>query len=290
MGRTLHYTIKPQNGQFTKRELEKLYDVGQVYQEKCEWTCESLDIQPYNIYPNWANTNDEGCKSGWDNLNQRWEILAKTETHPNTIAQQLVKDGIASFHDGHAKPQYGFCGFTKTGGNELNSVQVVMALLVASRIVKNAVVSLYDEGKLLRCPLLIKNGKAQPDVDRIEQQLSWLLGTHLFEKSYEHYQQKFTNEAKELWNYAHPHKEGWQPIGGEWQDLAVFLRPVKVEDFENFPEYNTGQIMAGFDGEYFGLATEDPEAASYRMIAMFQKMLPKDGDLKLEVCPKIHLQ
>jgi hypothetical protein len=287
MGRTLHYTIKPQNGQFTKKELEKLYDVGQVYQQRCKWTCESLDIQPYNIYPNWENNNNEGCKAGWDKLNSRWETLAKIGTHPNAIAQQLVKDGIAYFHEGHDKPQYGFRGFTKTGGNELNSLQVVLALLAASRIVKNAIISLHDEGKLLRCALLLKNGKAQPDIDNIEQQLSWLLGAPLFEKGYGDYQQKFTNEAKKLWDYAHPHKEGWQPIGGEWQDVAIFLRPIKAEDFEDFPEYNAGQIMAGFDGEYFGLSTEDPESASYRMIAMIQKMLPKDSQLKLEVCPKL---
>lgn len=286
MGRTLHYGFKPKNGRFTPKELEKLYDVGRIYRERCEWTCESIDIDPYNIYPNWDYLKKDDYRDGWAILSKRYDELAKTGLHPNKIAKQLVKEKIAQFHDGHAHPEFGFSGFTKTGGNELNSLQVVLAVVAATRTVKNATATIHDEGKLIRCESLeIDNGKARPDREEIQQHIGYLLSTALFDEVYASHREDFIELAKELYAYVNPKVEGWQTIGGNWENIAKFLRPINAEDFDNYPEYNAGQIMAGFNGEYFGLTEEDPEAASYRMCAMVQKMIP-DG-LSMQVAPKL---
>jgi len=189
MGRTLHYKIKPKNGKFSKKELEKLYNVGKVYQERCKWTCETFSILPYDIYPNWDINNKKGCEAGWNRLESRWNEIAQTSKHPNDIARQLVKEKIACFHSEHDKPEYGFGGFTKTGGNELNSLQTVLGLLAASRVVKNAEITLHDEGKLLICGIIeISNGKARPNYGEIQQQIGYLQGYN-----------EYINSLKEVW-------------------------------------------------------------------------------------------
>lgn len=277
MGRTLHYEFKPKNGKFTAKELEKLYDVGQIYFERCEWTCETFDIRPYGIYPNWDR------KSTWDKLSARWNELAQEGLHPNKISQVLVKEGIAYFH--RDKPEYGFYGFTKVGGNELNALQVTMGLIAASRTVKNAVITLHDEGKFLKCHLIIRAGLAMPDADAISSQIGYLLSKALFDDGYAGYKESFVENAKELYDTKESHQEGWCSETPKY-DIAEFCRPIKAEDFENHPEYGASEIMAGFNGEYFGLSTVDAEAESYRMIASIQKLLPKD--VKIDVAPKIH--
>jgi len=271
MGRTLHYHIKAKNGRFTRKELEKLYNVGQVYRDKCKWSCETIDITPYNIYPNWNK------KSDWDKLNKRWAELEQQELHANEISKILVKEKIASFHGDN--PQYGFYGFTKVGGNELNALQVVLALTAASRVVKNALIHINDEGEFLKCPIVIENNKAVPDKTRIAQDIYWLLGAPLFEDGYQQYKDEFARKAQLLWQYS-------RSDDGQQKDIAFFCRPVKSADFAEHPEYGVAQIMAGFDGEYYSLSDKDAEAESYRMIAQLQKILPKDCEIV--IAPKIN--
>jgi hypothetical protein len=275
MGRTLHYNIKPKNGRFTKKELEKLHNTGQIYKDKCKWSCETIDIAPYNIYPNW------NIKSDWDKLNKRWAELEQQELHPNEISKFLVKEGIASFHG--SNPEYGFYGFTKVGGNELNALQVVMALSAASRVVKNASIHIRDEGEFLKCPLIIEKDKAKPDRDKIYQNIAHLLAAPLFKDCYAKFKDEWIEKAKVLYELANPQEQ----LISETPDkpIAFFCRPVKAEDFAEHPEYGAGQIMAGFEGEYYGLSDKDSEAESYRMIAKFQKLLPKD--FEIIVTPKI---
>lgn len=284
MGRTLHYQFKPKNGLFTDKELEQLYEVGRIYKERCKWTCESLDITPYDVCPNWDNLPHKNCDEGWDKLTKRWNQLATKGLHPNIIAQELVKCGTALFH--RDNPQKGFYGFTKTGGNEFNSLQVVLGVTAATRVVKNAECRIHDEGKLLVCPLVISDGKVQADTSETAEKICWLLGAPLFENGYKQYAKEFKQQAKELWYCIHPKRESgvWYSTD-EWFALAKFVRPINAKDFEDYPEYNGAQIMAGFNGEYFGLSDEDPEATSYRMIALLQKALPDDA--MLEITPKL---
>lgn len=273
MGRTLHYELKPINGKFSKKELEKLCNTGQIFCERCNWTCETFHIDPYAAYPDW-NTN-----STWDKFGKRYGELAKQELHHNEIIKQLVKEKIALLH--RDNPQTGFYGFTKTGGNEFNSLQVVLGLLAASRVVKNAQIYLHDEGELIKGSyIIIEQGLARIDSENISQQIGYLLGKALFDECYASHKDRFIETSKELYDI----KEKYH-FEDKLYPVTDFLRPVNPEDFEDHPEYGAAQIMAGFQGEYFGRNTNDPEAESYRMIALLQKLMPPD--VKLEVTPKL---
>ncbi len=282
MGRTLHYNFKPKNGRFTAKELEKLYDVGKIYLERCEWTCEAINIRPYDIYPNWKGN----CT--WELLEKRWSELVEQGLHPNKISQTLVKEKIANSHQ--SSPQLGFYGFTKTGGNELNSLQVVSALFATSKVVKNASVSLNDEGELLKCPITIENGLAMPDEDRIDSDTASLLYRALFDEVYSDLAEDFKGKAKALYDnkkqFKHLGDNRYMIDGKPRWEISDCCRPIDPADFENHPEYGAGQIMAGFEGEYFGLAKKDAEAESYRMIASLQKLLP--NDVTMQVAPKLN--
>ena len=280
MGRTLHFEVKPINGHFTKKELEKLYNVGQVYADKCEWTCETFGLHPYMFYPNWNQFNGaiNKVKTAWATVDKRYNELLQEELHPNTIAQKLFAEKLVLFH--RDKAEFGFNGFCKTGSNELNSLQVVLGCLAATRVVKNARIHLHDEGKLLKCYIIIENGKAKADKDEIQQQIGYLLSKCMFDESYKKYYDDFVEQAKELYSFINPPNGVWYNPE-ELYDISKFVRPIDPKDFENHPEYGAAQIMAGFGGEYWGLAKEDPEAASYRMIAKIQKIMPKDGEMKI---------
>lgn len=69
----------------------------------------------------------------------------------------------------------------------------------------------------------------------------------------------------------------------------VYCRVVNPKDFEIHPEYSASQIMAGFDGEYYGLTDKDPESESYKILASFTKLIDNLGykDVKIEVGKKI---
>jgi len=273
MGRTLHYEVKPINGKFSKKELEKLYDTGRIFTERCKWTCETFCINPYATYPDW-NSN-----STWKKYEKRYNELAEQELHHNEINKQLVKEKIASLH--RKNPQTGFYGFTKTGGNEANSLQVIMGLLAASRVVKKARIFLHDEGELIiGSYIIIEQGSAQFNTEKQKQQIGYLLGKVLFDKGYANHKDSFIKKAKELYDLVEKYS-----LDDEFYPITDFLRPVNPKDFEDSPEYGAAQIMAGFEGEYFGLNSTDSEAESYRMIALFQKMIP--NDMKLEVTPKL---
>lgn len=276
MGRTLHYEFIPKSGQFSHTELEKLYNVGAIYYERCNWTCEAISIRPYDVYPSWENN------STWDKLSNRWHELELQDKHPNQIAQILVKEKIANFQQ-NKPPKPCFGCFTKTGGNELNSLQVVMCLLAASRIVKNSLIKVHDEGELLKCGLIISEGKSRPDIDEISSSIAHCLGSVLFNPEYESCKDSLIEHARQRYEI----KEQFYQLdlSEKFEDISLFVRPINPDDFADYPEYNAAQIMAGFNGEYFGLSNTDPETKSYRMIASFQKLLPSDVEIK--VCPKI---
>lgn len=282
MGRTLHFDIKSVKNKFTDKELETIYNVATLYSNKCQWTCETFHLDPYAFYPNWNKfKTDNDADKAWGIVSARYKELETKGLHHNAIAKMLFDEKLVLFHNNENHPAYGFHGFCKTGGNELNSLQVVMGCLAVTRVVKNAQISLYDEGKLLKCGIIMQNGLAKPSNENKEQ-IAYLLSKALFDDNYKKYKDEFIAEAKALYEI----QEKFSVFGNkEWNDISNFVRPINEKDFEEFPEYGAAQILAGFGGEYWNLTKEDPEAESYRMIAQIQKMFPKDCEL--QVAPKI---
>ena len=271
MGRTLHYELTPKNGKFTNGELEKIFEVSEKARKSTKWTCETFGINPYNIYPNWKN------KSTWDKLHKRQSCLLKEGVKYLKSCKIMVEEKIASFFADGRRPENLIRDFTKVGGNEKNAMEVITGLTAISIAVKNAEIKVHDEGKYLKCPIIIYQGKTKPDREAIFESIGYWM-TNQWDPAYKNSGYDWKKMSKELYDIAKKYERGWF-------EVQTFCRYVCKKDFEKYPEYNAGQIMAGFEGEYYGLTDKDPEIESYKMSAMVKKMLPPG--LKMEVAPKI---
>lgn len=267
MGRTLHWTIKPKDKLlFDTNDLKVMYDIDKAADKACQWTCETFYLG-VGIYPNWEN------KSNWDKLNARHKELVAEGTHPVDADFQLIKEGIASLHNAEwQKEIYGFC---KVGGNELNAAIIVGALTEVSKRIQCSI-DLQDEGEYLICPIIIKAGNAMPNRERIMREVGWWL-TRKWDPAYNTDAEllvKLESFAKEYYEISNKYESRCYPPKCMWA-VSEFCRKIKPEDFKNHPEYGASQIMAGFDGEYYGLSKKDPEAESYKACATVQKMIEK---------------
>jgi len=121
-----------------------------------------------------------------------------------------------------------------------------------------------------------------------------------FEKTYAGYAAEYTkqfinkarivmNIVRENWKWRDTsgfHNLGYVQISvGNIQKLPVkywfrpelFCRAVKSDDFDDYKD-SPGEVMAGFQGEYFGLVPEGTEEIdSYKQVAFMQKMLAAAG-------------
>ena len=166
-------------------------------------------------------------------------------------------------------------GFTKVGGNEFNALLVYTALIEISRLT-NAELTLYDEGQFLYADVIIKNGLARIDIDKLKE--TWKL------------QKKKGNVKKREEDKELIDKETLQSklieIYPAYTSPFNLCRHVKEEDFKNYEEYNIKQLSAGFYGEYYGLNDKDPEKESYKACDEVKRMFMK-GKAKIEITPKI---
>lgn len=290
MGRCLNWKIKPKSGEFTIEDLRMMHDISVGAQGMCEWTCETFELEP-GIYPNWARFSEpDKATKGWDAINKRFAELKKTGMHPVDADMQLVAEGLALMYRPEWRREIG--GFCKVGGNELNAMVITATLVLVSKKMI-CTITLSDEGKYLRCPVVIEDGKARPDEEGIRDSISHLL-TLKWNDNYnkdKKFLARVEAEARELYDIEKAHHSRYYPPRCEW-DIAEFTRPVNPKDFEQHPEYGASQIMSGFYGEYFGLSDKDAEAESFRMIGSLQKMISAAaGDeaknLRMEVAPRI---
>lgn len=271
MGRTLHYNVKPLNGRFTRDELVEMRNFVIGYAEQTEWTCEYFDLDPFVYYPNWSNG------SNWEKIEAEIKCLATKEVDEIIIIEKLFESGLILFHK--TNPELGFYWFCKVGGNEANAKAIVSGFVALSKQMPNVSISVHDEGEYLRCPVIIEHGQAKIDTNDIESSIAYLLSSALFDKLYKDCCIKFVQKAHTLWSL----KQQYQSSKCEY-NISLFCRAVNGTDFANYPEYNTTQIMAGFEGEYYGLTDKDPEAESLKMCANIKAMIP--DNLTMVVAPK----
>lgn len=177
MSRTLHFSIKKEKSNFTKGELEKIYDVCVFYNSKellkdinktlnsklkKLWTCENFWVGLGSYYPNWHANPQWTSETGWKAINKRekelenkglsyYDVL-KTMEDENLIINGIPKTNKLS-------------GFVKTQGNEFNSMLVLQALITISKRLPAVTIEISDEGEYLMCPLTIKKGLALPVVE-----------------------------------------------------------------------------------------------------------------------------
>ena len=274
MGRTLHWSIEPREKLlFDEDDLNSFYRIEQKVQNSCEWTCDSFTLMP-RVFPNW------GKGKTWEFVETRSEKLLKQGLHPAVVNLEIVREGTALSHTPDWRRE--MSDFCKVAGNELNAKMVVLGLAIASVAVKCRI-RVSDEGEFLICPIVIESGKARPDTERIDSDIAFWM-TRRWDIAYKDCDIDWEKLAKNYYDISKKFSSGYFPPKCEYL-IKEFCREVKPEDFKDHPEFGAAQIMAGFDGEYYGLAgNKDSEAESYRRTALIQKMLGGLGG-KLEVAP-----
>ena len=315
MGRTLHYTLK-KDSKFTRKEEFAMYDITEKYNSgkyKDVWTCENFGLDTVAFYPNWQNPKFTDANVAWALINH---LLAKAEklgTHYIDAVRELQKARLVNFHNKVNEVH----GFTKTQGNEFNSLLVLLALVELSKEIPKAEISLYDEGEFLFCKLKIKNGLALPDIDDLLDDIKGYAFKMLFSPGFEgnvldRLEYKATDFEKCLAQdvgFDNSYGDMTKYINGKLRNLkavndALVRKGLKDNEFylynfkqrklenwfdpiiftrpvdiDKFTDYvcSPATLMDGFSGEAFGLSDEDAESKSYNTIAMLQKMLEGAG-------------
>jgi hypothetical protein len=111
-------------------------------------------------------------------------------------------------------------GFTKVYGNEIDAHSVIKFVIDASKLIPERDFYLFDEGEAIYCPLIIKNGLAKPDVDKIKNSLEyWKDGSGCCDGGLWDITQKAKFYSKLVRNR-------------QWTDVNKFVRPLKITNYE----------------------------------------------------------
>lgn len=325
MGRTLHYKIKKiDDSDFTKKEEIAMVNISRFYnsgQYKNVWTCENFWLSPVDYYPNWDNPFIKALQdNAWGHINKLLNELEDKGLNYIDAVRQLEKERIVSFFD---KSKKKVRAFTKTQGNEFNSLLVLLALVDISKAIPKAEISLYDEGEFLLCNLKIRNGKVLPDIEDMFDSLKHYFSKMMFSPSFKgNILDKLEYKAKDF-EHCLAQDIGF---GSSYGDMTMYvnkeLRNLKLindilvgeglkdneffvfnfekrkhdkwfdpmlftrpVDLKKFKNYKSSPatLMDGLGGEGFGLTDEDSEAKSYRAIANIQNILTGVGFNKCDL-------
>lgn len=323
MGRTIHYTATKITG-FTGKDYNKMLEISNKYNSgklKNIWSCENFYLDPLAYYPASRYTYNE--------IDARYDqLFEQKDMHHLQVIRQLKKEKLIEY--ANENPKYKVSGFTKVQGNELNSMLVYMALTEISIAIPSAKIIISDEGEYLLCDVRLIKGKAYPllyelteditillrklaieqtdvlnELDYIDDMsrefrkdaglyrweygkellIKWIneklrnlkeIETRLFEYGLSGYELFFYNIEN--------HRSGFPP--------ELFTRHVDIDMFKDYissPE----TLMDGFNGEGFGLASQDhAKSKSLHLAAMWQnitneinKQTGKNYKLELLNCP-----
>jgi len=317
MGRTIHYTIKSDTI-FTKKNLETLRETSLRYNSgnyENVWTCENFFCDPFEYYPNWDNPIikhiSNNNKNVWDFISKKLETLYKEHSHLDAL-KILSKKGLINGNFSTRRKEIG--GFTKTQGNEFNSLLVYLALIEISLAIPKSTITIHDEGEFLLCNVTLRNGKAVPDIndlrDDVEMFAAWVgmsiiqseLDTKELPKSIirdigldtsygKELAIKYTNEKlRNLDLIVKRIKKDLDPrypiniwnIQTVQYDPMLFTRTVDVKQYQDYGSKTWNErMMDGFSGEGFGLTDEDPYYKAVDMFNTIQSMLAKPEVAKL---------
>lgn len=317
MGRTLHFKITKLDGKpFTMDEHRTLYDLSKRYNSghfENIWSCENFFPSPFrSYYPNWQHPDLKyiSPEAAYKVLETEMERAKGSDRLEKILS--LVKKGMVQLFCDMDSDTIG--GFTKTQGNELNSLLVLMGLVEVSELLPVRI-RLDDEGRLLYCPILIQKGRAIPCLDEVKQDFEHLAARLVLADTYKgNVLKKLNTEGlgdhmcRNLLNIGNPYGKctieylqaiiddmrhiesvlaskgitGYEmdcleerPVR-QWLPINLLHRKVNAANYVNY-QMSAATIMDGFHGEGFGLANDTAEAASYRAIGMMQKLLGVAG-------------
>jgi hypothetical protein len=150
MARKLYYKIADDGSNaISAEEWEEISKLEHWYNSEFMWTAGKLAFKMYAVFPNFDHpyvSEDElwqhiiARRKELRNANRNEQEIIKTLEYENLI---IAKKG--GYFDGCLAS-----GFTRVASNELNAYLVCEFLLRASRIAKNAVIALIDEGEFIK--------------------------------------------------------------------------------------------------------------------------------------------
>jgi hypothetical protein len=243
MGRTLHYSITKRKGNFTRKELEKIYSVSLKYNSGnySVWSCENFFCNPYDHYPNWnGKYKNYDAENAWKDIYENIGQLIKAGNHYYDAVLQLHTNKEVLFHNG--LPKNNINGFVKVQGNELNSLMVLMALIEISQQCPATEIELSDEGEFLLCDLKIRKGKAMPMIESITNDIQRYCHLMMFSDKYDgNILSKLDYKAN---NFSHEFQMDFD-FSNSYGDMTMYVN----EKLRNLKEIETALISQGLTGK-----------------------------------------
>lgn len=276
MGRTLHYST---NHKPTLEENRKLIDLERKYYKEIEWTCETPTMSSLQWYPNWDKFKTNGVGEDyqayekkqdniWETIEKRIKEIIKEGLHEADAIMKAKEEGLLLLHTS-VNDETGTYGFTKTRGNELNAHAVIQFVYeVSKNIMPKVEIELSDEGNSLYCPIILKGGKAKPDLKDIKNSLEYWKGNEDLHNngmwdvtSQEEYYKKLL-ELKPSWGVL---KQYIRPLSGNAIGLEqekIGTQVIKLQDGENIEDKLQDMFMSivGPELEAEKLSYEDIQA------------------------------
>jgi hypothetical protein len=214
MGRTISYSFKKEgNKKITDQEIETFIQVQRKYTTgkfAGIWSCEALDLEPINYFPNWSGKREFDIKlilrqelnngDGYDYMayiEKKVEDLMQGKTTKIGYKQEyafdkkltrvqafnlLDKEGWITFDNKNLKEIH---GFVKVQGNEFNAAVVFLAIKELTVLIPTLEVRISDEGEFLLCPIRMKQGKAIPLFNEMLESMQDYALKMLFSKGFE---------------------------------------------------------------------------------------------------------
>ena len=254
MGRTLHYEISYDDAQKMKdSDWNAIHALAEQYQRNHEWSCESVDLDPYSYYPRWrkwfSDSQLPDNEKAWGFLNALYDKLrSEGKTHTQAVKVMLQRklialhrrpkgehwmtdaDGTKHYADGSVS------AFTKVRDNEYDALFVLRFVLDVSRLVPAVTVTIKDEGHFLLCPLRIRAGKAQPDQAGITESLDY-------------WQKEEAKKAGFISSWCSEKYENFKVFStwstNEWGEPDTFCRRVDPKHFAEFQSGKTQNLEIG---------------------------------------------
>ena len=169
MGRTIHYLVED-DGQnhITDAEWQSIEELQEKYNTGHTWTCEQLSLERFSILPNWTAWEETGLRVG-----EVWRRVHAELKKPAGM-QKLLDNGLIEVSKGGCRGSgYLMSGFTKVRDDESNASLVVSFLKEASLLAPGIRIRVHDEGDYLACPVIIQNGRMEPDKVEIQSQIAY---------------------------------------------------------------------------------------------------------------------
>jgi hypothetical protein len=169
MGRTIHYLVVDDgHNHVTDNEWQSIAELQEKYNTGHTWTCEQLSLERFSILPNWTAWEETGL-----GVKQVWDRIHVELDKPAGMQKLLDHSLIEVTRGGYRGKGYLMSGFTKVRDDESNAALVVKFLTEASMLAPGVRIKVHDEGDYLACPVVIHNGRMEPDKQEITSQIQY---------------------------------------------------------------------------------------------------------------------